>query len=46
MKKTCYRVKIEKTTNNLYLSEANPEYEVRERHVTLLGKKNPSKKDF
>ena len=30
-------VKIEKTTNNLYLSGANRGYEVRGRHVTLLG---------
>jgi hypothetical protein len=38
--KTWYRVKIEKTTNNLYLSEANPGY------VTLLAKKKPLKKGF
>jgi hypothetical protein len=39
-------VKIEKTTNNLYLSEANPGYEVRGEACDTFGQKKISKKDF
>jgi hypothetical protein len=46
MKKTCYRVKIEKTTNNLYLSEANPEYEVRGEACDTFVQKKTLKKGF
>ena len=45
MKKTWYRVKIEKTTNNLYLSEANPGYEVRGEACDTIEQKK-TKKDF
>ena len=46
MKKTWYRVKIEKTTDNLYLSGANPGYEVRGEACDTFGQKNKTKKGF
>jgi hypothetical protein len=39
-------VKIEKTTNNLYLSGANPGYEVRGEACDTFGQKKQPKKDF
>jgi hypothetical protein len=39
-----YRVKIEKTTNNLYLSGANPGYEVRGEACDTFGQKKQQKR--
>jgi hypothetical protein len=39
-------VKSEKTANNLYLSGANPGYEVREEACDTSGQKKPTKMYF